>query len=624
MCGICGIFGKADVEVVRGMLSVLSHRGPDDECFVQGSDFCLGARRLSIIDVEGGRQPMSNELGDVWLAQNGEIYNFPLLRDRLISNGHSFKSRSDTEVIVHLYEEKGQGFYHSLNGMFAISLWDDTRKQGILVRDRVGKKPLYYFLQEGCLYFASEIKALLQVPGFKRKLNLKALHHYLSYKHVPCPQSIFQGVSALPPAHALFYRAGDGIRIERYWKACFSPDGVIESLSEDQLAEELLKVLKNSVRRRLISDVPIGFFLSGGLDSGLSTAIAAELADKQIETFTLAYPDENTFEGKRRDQEEARKISQIYGTKHHEEVVDFLNFPDEFPRIISCFDEPFSGVISTYFLSRLISKHVKVALTGDGADELFGSYLLHRLALPIHNYLQFRKTGDAQYGDLTPYQNDMGYLESLAEKDDWKWRYKLLVFSDEEKGDLYSSEIAQAAKKYSTLEHLQEYFACLDASDPLNRILEAEFYSFFPDQVLAFADRLSMAHSLELRTAYLDTELVELASRIPGRLKIKNGETKYILKKAAIRYLPEEIVYRKKEGFVMPITEWLHNDLEDYVRQTLGRDSLGKHGLFNVDYVEKLVDNFYDKEHDYRQGNKLLSLIAFQVWYEIYMTSSRL
>jgi len=623
MCGICGIFGKSDTQTVRRMLSVLSHRGPDDEYLVQREDFCLGARRLSIIDVEGGRQPLSNENGDIWAAQNGEIYNFPLLREQLISKGHSFKSRTDTEVIVHLYEEEGQDFYHSLNGMFAISLWDDAKKQGILVRDRVGKKPLYYFLQNGVLYFASEIKALLQIPGFERRLNLEALHHYLSYKHVPCPLSIFQGIHALPPAHALSFRHHDGLRIERYWKVHFSSDERTERLTEEEHVEELLRVLRKAVKRRLISDVPIGFFLSGGLDSGLSTALASELSTKQIETFTLTYPMEKSSEGKRLDQEEARKISQIYGTKHHEEIIDFPNFPEEFPRIISCFDEPFSGVVSTYFLSRLISQHVKVALSGDGADELFGSYLSHRLAFPLYNYVKFKETGAGSYNDFKPYQNDISFLESLVEKEDWKWRYKLLVFTDEEKAKLYSPELGETMKNYSTLKHLRQYFSCLDAADPLNRMLEAEFYSIFPDQVLTYVDRLSMAHSLEIRTAYLDPEFVELVAKIPGRLKIKNGETKYILKKAGVRYLPQEIVSRKKEGFVMPITEWFYHDLGDYVRETLAPDSLGKHGLFNIDYVQDLINEFYGKEYDYRQGNKLLSLIAFQVWYEIYMGGHR-
>ena len=620
MCGICGIFGKSDVGTVKKMLSVLQHRGPDDEYLVNGEGFCLGVRRLSIIDVEGGRQPLSNENGNVWVAQNGEIYNFPSLREQLISKGHRFKSRTDTEVIAHLYEEQGQSFYNSLNGMFAISLWDDARKQGILVRDRAGKKPLYYTLQNGILYFASEIKSILRVRGFKRRLNLEALHHYLSYKHVPCPQSIFQGINALPPAHVLVFRPGENLNIHRYWQADFAPGSHVESMTEDDLSDELLRVLKESVKRRLISDVPIGFFLSGGIDSGLITALASEITNHRIDTFTLTYPGENVSEGKRRDQEEARKISRLYDTNHHEEVVDFPNFPEEFPKIISCFDEPFSGVVSTYFLSRLISRHVKVALTGDGADELFGSYLSHRLALPLYNYAKFKETGNASYQDFTPYQNDINLLESLAEKEDWQWRYKLLVFSDDEKAMLYSPEIAENMRGYSTMGHLRHYFNNLTARDPLNRMLEAEFYSIFPDQVLEFADRLSMAHSLELRTAYLDTEFMEFVARIPGRLKINKGETKYILKKAAMRYLPTEIVSRKKEGFVMPITEWLYKDLRNYVIETLGPAPLKKHGLFNADYVQKLIEEFYNKDYDYRQGNKILSLIAFQVWYEIYMS----
>ncbi|MBN1162070.1 MAG: asparagine synthase (glutamine-hydrolyzing) [Dehalococcoidales bacterium] len=620
MCGICGVFGKADVKTAKKMLPLLAHRGPDDEYVVHGRDFCLGARRLSIIDIEGGRQPLSNETGDVWVAQNGEIYNFPFLRDQLIAKGHHFKSRTDTEVIVHVYEDQGREFYRSLNGMFAISLWDDAKKQGFLVRDRAGKKPLYYLVKDGVLYFASEIKALLLVPGFERKINIEALHHFLSYKHVPCPLSIFQGIYALPPAHSLTFCPGYGLKIERYWKVHFNSDDRTENLTEEEHIEELLRVLKQAVRRRLISDVPIGFFLSGGLDSGLSAALAAEMAGSQIKTFTLTYPESRASAGKNLDRESALKISQMYDTEHHEETIDFPDFPKEFPAIIDAFDEPFSGVASTYFLARAIARHVKVALSGDGADELFGSYLSHRLAYPLHNYVRSRETGETADNDLlVPYQDDTNYLESLAEKEDWRWRYKLLVFSDEEKASLYSPEIAEVTRVYSTLRHLRQYFDALKTTDPLNRILEAEFYSIFPDQVLAFVDRLSMAHSLEIRTAYLDPEFIELAARIPGRLKIKNGETKYILKQAGKRYLPPEIANRKKEGFIMPVTEWLYNDLEEYMRETLGPSPLKKHGLFNAAYVTRLIDDFYDKEYDYMQGNKLLSLLAFQVWYNIRM-----
>ena len=585
MCGIAGIFGKSDVDTLKKMLSTLYHRGPDDEYFVQDKNFCMGARRLSIIDVKGGRQPISNENGTIWVADNGEIYNFHELRDNLSQRGHVFKTKTDTEVIVHAYEEDKE-FFNSLNGMFAISIWDSNKRQGILLRDRTGKKPLYYTHIDDCLYFASEIKALLQIPNFKRKINFEALHYYLSYKHVPCPLTIFEKIYSLPPASVLYYQ-DSWCKINKYWHPDFTPS--VEA-TEEQISEKLIEILKGSVKRRMISDVPIGFFLSGGLDSSLEVALASQLTDKKLLTFTLAYKDES--EGKKKDRQNARLIAAMFGTEHYEDVIDYPDLPSEFENIISCFDEPFAGVISTYFLARYIHKYVKVAITGDGADELFGSYLSHRLAYPLS-------------------------LENGNKE--WEWRYKMGVFTDAEKSLLYSPETEGITRHYSTIHHLKHYFDSLTATDPVNRILEAEFNSIFPDQLLAFADRLSMAHSVELRTAYLDTESVEFVASLPGYLKVNNGETKYILKKAALNYIPADIVNRKKEGFIMPVTEWFYGKLKDYVKSELSPESLNRHGLFHSFYVNELMDGFYNKPYNYRVGNKLLSLVAFQVWYDKYM-----
>jgi len=461
MCGICGVFGGEDVETCKKMLSVLKHRGPDDEYLVSGNDFTVGARRLSIIDVEGGRQPISNESKKIWVAQNGEIYNFPELRDLLLKRGHSLLTRSDTEVLVHLYEDHGDNFLQYITGMYAIAIWDAKNKKGVLARDRVGKKPLYYIFHNGFLYFSSEIKSLLLIPGFKREINPEALHHYLSYKHIPCPLSIFKGICQIPPAHLLIFTPGKEPTIVRYWRLDFSP--LEGQLREEEIIEELVNILGAAVKRRLISDVPIGFFLSGGIDSGLSTALAANFSSKKIETFTLTYTEEASIPGKRQGMECARRVSQIYDTVHHEEIIEVENFPDEFPQIISHFDEPFAGVTSPYFLSRLISKHVKVALSGDGADELFGSYLSHRLSFPIYNYLMFKETGEPIYNNFGEFQKD--YMEKIAEKEDWRWRYKLTVFTDEEKTRLYSHSIADATRHYSTSSHIQKYF--FDPSLPM-------------------------------------------------------------------------------------------------------------------------------------------------------------
>lgn len=620
MCGICGVFGNGDSESVRAMLGVLNHRGPDDEHMVCGPDFALGARRLSIIDLEHGRQPVTNETGTVWAVLNGELYNLPELRSQILNRGHKLNSRCDTETLPHLYEEYMTGLVERIDGMFAIAVWDDSRKTGLLARDRMGKKPLYYHRAGDSLYFASEIKALLRIPGFQRKINLEALHHFLSYKHVPHPLSIFEGISILPPAHMMVFRPGTEPQISRYWDIDFSAAQEAASLPEEEIVERLLALFKQGLKRRLMSDVPIGFFLSGGLDSSLTTALATELAPGRIKTFSLTYTEGSTTEGKEQDRHWARWVADKYKTDHYEETIDHADFPQTLRSIIGCFDEPFSGVVSTYFLAQKISQHVKVAISGDGADELFGSYLSHRLASPLANYREYQLTGSPDL--VRPFEDQPDFLARFSGQEDWDWRRQLFVRSDEEKAALYAPEVAEMTREFNSGEHLRQRFASLTAADPLNRILEAEFRTILPDEVLTFVDRLSMAHSLEVRTAFLDTDFVSFVAGLPGNIKIKNGETKYILKKAALNYLPAEMVFRKKEGFLMPLAEWMVRDLESYVRDTLSRDSLSTHGLFDIEHVQSLVDGLYRDGGDYTDVNKVLSLLAFQEWYELYMMGS--
>jgi asparagine synthase (glutamine-hydrolysing) len=618
MCGIAGIFGTNDIDTTRSMLDCMIHRGPDDGYAVSGKDYAFGARRLSIVGLADGRQPLSNQGGDIWAAQNGELYNFPEARAFLLEKGHKLRTSCDTEIIPHLYEEFGNDFVQHIDGMFAICIWDENRRKGLLARDRMGKKPLYYFHQNGILYFASEIKCFLRLPGFQRRINLEALSYYLSFKHVPAPLTIFEGIQVLPPAHILLFDSG-AITLKRYWDLDFSP-GKYDDASEDELCEEMLSRLREGVKKRLMSDVPVGFFLSGGIDSSLSTALAAEICPDPVKTFTLTYEDGSTTSGKEEDKKWARWTADKYRTEHHEEVVQYKRFPDQLRRIISCFDEPFAGTVSTYFLSSLIAKHVKVAVSGDGADELFGSYLSHRLAQPLANYTTYAQSGEAQL--ISPFEEETERLKQLHEEEDWKWRSKLLVYREDEKLQLYDRGISGQIGKYSAERRLESDFANLTAKDPLNRVLEAEYKTIFADQVLAFVDRLSMAHSLEVRSAFLDTKLVEFVAQLPGNLKIKNGQTKYLLKKAALKYFPEQMVNRKKEGFLMPITEWLSGELEPYVRDVLSKERLAKHQLFDADAVTNLVNKLYLDKCDYTHVNKVFALVVFQEWYELYMGST--
>lgn len=569
------------------MLATLRHRGPDDEHIVSGDGFTIGARRLSIVDVAGGRQPLTNEDGTVVAAQNGEIYNFPAVRAALLAAGHVLHTHTDTEILPHLWEEYGERLPEHIHGMFAVAVWDARTQTGLLARDRMGKKPLYYWRHDNALYFASEIKAILAIPHFSRRLNYPALHHYLGYKHVPHPMSIFQDVWMLPPAHRLTFRPGAKQEVSRYWSLSFAPAG--DSVpNEADAVEELLARLRVAVQRRLMSDVPVGFFLSGGIDSSLTTALAAEVAPSQVATFTLTYDGQATTGAKEQDRRWARWVAERYGTDHHEETLTVASYPDSLRQILAAFDEPFAGVVSTYFLAQRMARHVKVAVAGDGADELFGSYLSHRLAAGAQT---------------TP---------------DWAWRARLLMFADEEKLSLYTPDVRQSLASCKTSEHLKAAFDGLTATDPLNRMLEAEWRGIFPDQVLAFVDRLSMAHSLEVRSAFLDTDVVEYVASLPGSLKIAGGVTKYLLKQAARRYFPAEMIDRPKEGFLMPMTQWVQGPLESWVRDTLAPSRLAEHRVFEPARVADLVERVYQPDADYRDVNKVLSLAIFQEWYDLY------
>ena len=601
MCGIAGMFGRGDRDSLARMLAVLRHRGPDDEHAIVGDRFAIGARRLSIVDVEGGRQPLTNEDGTVIAAQNGELYNFPELRPRLLEAGHSLHTRTDTEVLPHLWEEYGVGLPEHIQGMFAVAVWDDREQVGLLARDRMGKKPLYYCEHEGALYFASELKSLLTIPGFPRRLNRTALHHYLGYKHVPHPLTIFEGVRMLPPAHRLVFKPGEAPVVSRYWSLSFAPEN--GHIDEGDAVDELLARLRTAVRRRLMSDVPVGFFLSGGVDSSLTAALAAELGTGPVQTFTLTYADEATTAGKEQDRTWARWVAERYGTDHHEETIAVSNYPEQLRAIIRAFDEPFAGVVSTYFLAQRMAQHVKVAVAGDGADELFGSYLSHRLAAGVPEDVAREWPGSRP---------------GAAGMADWEWRGRLLMFDEEEKRSLYSPEWRDEFDSADTRAHVRCAFEGLTAQDPLNRVLEAEWKGIFPDQVLAFVDRLSMAHSLEVRSAFLDTDVVEFVARLPGSLKIRDGQTKYILKQAALRFFPRDMVLRPKEGVLRPVTQWVMRDLAPWVRSTLSPERLAQHGLFDEGRVRGLVDAVYRPGAGYRDVNKVLALAIFQEWYELY------
>jgi len=600
------------------MTDAIVHRGPDEEGFYSDGKMNLGIRRLSIIDLETGHQPVHNEDKRLWTVFNGEIYNFQGLRMDLMKRGHTFYTdHSDTEVIVHLYEEYGDDFLHQMNGMFAIALWDSQREKLLLIRDRMGVKPLFYAFSNGHLIFGSEIKAILAHPGYQRDINYDAIYHYFTLKNVPSPLTAFKCIYSLLPGEILTF-SKNGISKKRWWKIQYNEK---ENFDEGLIKVKILGLLEDATRIRMISDVPFGAYLSGGVDSSSIVALMTKYSDKPIKTFSLGYEDE--LKNKEADLFYSRKVAQAYNTDHYEYVMSHKELTDEIKNVIGAFDQPFSGTISTYFLTKLITKHVKVAISGDAADELFGSYLSHRVAQPMHHFkFLYEKVKD---GTLTEEEKDLfrpcdiTYLTDLYEKskgDEARWRYHLGVFSDEEKDLFLTSDFLLNVNPMPSLSVFVENFNKATSKDPLNRILEMEWNTQLPDQVLAFVDFLSMAHSVEIRSPFLDYRLVEFAATVPGPMKIKNGAVKDILKKTVIHLLPDGIVERPKEGFVLPIFDWMVDKLREYSFDVLSNKRMNSHHFFNREAVHEILKDY----HAGKKSNaaKVWNLMMFQVWWERY------
>lgn len=618
MCGVCGFTGKEDKTVLKRMADSIIHRGPDEDGYYSDGSVNLGMRRLSIIDLTTGHQPIHNEDKSLWTVFNGEIYNAPELRKELTEKGHRFYTdHSDTEVIVHLYEEYGDFFPNKINGMFAIALWDVKNKKLLLVRDRMGVKPLFYAVLNGMLIFGSEIKAILAHPGYSRDISNEGLYHYFTFKNVPAPLTAFKDIYSLLPGEMLVF-SQNSVNKTRWWKIRFSENN---EYSEKHVTETILSLLEDATRLRMTSDVPFGAYLSGGVDSSCIVALMTRFTDRPVKTFCLGYEDE--LKNKEADLYYARKVSKAYKTEHYEYIMSSQELVEDIENVITAFDQPFSGTISTFFLSKLIKKHVKVALSGDGADELFGSYLSHRTAQPMHHFVRLY---DKVKGDtLTDKERnlfapcDIKFLDDLYNKskgDESKWRYNLYLFSDIEKDKLLTRNFKDELNGVASFSMVKENFSALTAEGPLNRILEMEWNTQFPDQVLAFVDFLSMAHSVEIRSPFLDYRLVEFVATVPGTMKIKNGNVKDILKKAVGPLLPEGITKRPKEGFVLPVFDWMVEKLKEYSFDMLSEKNLKKHRLLNVNAVQDILQKYHSGDRSY--AGKVWNLMMFQVWWERY------
>jgi asparagine synthase (glutamine-hydrolysing) len=577
-------------------------------------------RRLSIIDLAGGHQPVTNEDGTIWVVLNGEIYNYREWRPTLEARGHRFASDSDTEVIVHLYEEYGDEFVHHLRGMFGIALWDKRRETLILVRDRLGIKPLYYATQGDRLTFGSELKALLP-DGVSREVDRQALHEFLSYNYIPGPRTIFKAVRKLQPGHRLIARHGRVV-VEPYWQP--EPPSAASRNVEPvaYYLERLTDLLKEAVRYRLIADVPLGVFLSGGLDSSSVVALMREVSSDPIKTFSIGFEDASYNE-----LPYARLVAQHFETEHHEFMVK-PDAVDIVPKLVHFFDEPFadSSAIPCYYLSELARRHVTVALGGDGGDEVFAGYETYtawKLAsyyrglsaplravipplvsrLPVsHSKISFDyKAKRFIQGALLP-----------PERGHYAWKE---VFSDDMKRELYAAN-GRAAALEDPFHVFERQFAACQATAMLSRLQYVDLRVYLPDDILVKVDRTSMAHSLEARVPLLDHKLVEFAATIPPELQLRGLRKKYLLKRVMAHRLPGKILNRKKGGFNVPVPSWLRDELRDYTRDVLSEKRLREQGFFDPGFVQRLVRDHQELRADYSRN--IWGLLIFALWYEEY------
>jgi asparagine synthase (glutamine-hydrolysing) len=625
MCGICGKYSPCGVktEELSCMLGTIVHRGPDDSgCYVN-ANIGLGSRRLSIIDLETGKQPISNEDGTIWVVYNGEIYNYQTLREQLEAKGHLFHTNSDTEVIVHLYEEVGEHCVEQLRGMFAFALWDKPQQKLLLARDRIGQKPLFYSRDGVDFLFGSEMKAILALHHQEPVLDPFAMHDYLSLRFIPPPNTIFKHIQKLPPAHTLVFQRGQ-IRLRRYWHLSFTEK---LSISEPEILEELHEQLKRTVESHLISDVPVGAFLSGGLDSSLIVAILAGDLSRKPETFSIGV-EESDFD----ELPFARMVAKQYETQHVEEYVS-ANLIQSLPDMIWHLDEPSDPIAACMFqAARLASNHVKVVLGGDGGDELFAGFDRYVGARYVDMYslmpLSLRKGLMGPMLDRLP---DSFTYKSLTQKLRWVHHLSLQAtaaeqyaeatcffrFTHEGKHALYSNPLWKELGERNSTAVITEPFNHAEADDLLDRMLYTDFVTRLPEHSLVLTDRMSMAHGLEARSPFLDHELVEFLAKIPGNIKVQNNQPKHLMRKLAAGYLPAPILNREKQGFMLPIAYWFRTDLFPLISQTLANSHFVKEGWFKREAIETLLREHRGNRHDHHV--RLWMLLNLELWWQLYI-----
>ncbi len=632
MCGICGIhnlnFEPLERQDLIGRMSErLKHRGPDSQGRFELPHLAFAIRRLSVIDLQTGDQPLSNETGDITLVFNGEIYNYRELRRELLSRGHRFKTQSDGEVIAHLYEEKGLDFVRELNGMFAIALWDRGAQRLVLARDRAGEKPLYYWQAGHTLVFASEIKSLLEYPGISRRLDTEALPQYFFYGYFPAPRTVYADIKKLPSAHLMVAEAGK-TRIECYWRLqdyLRAPEErPLTPHQERRACEELRGGIHEASVSRLVSDVPLGVFLSGGVDSSTVVATMSELSPGNVNSFSVSFPSRSFDEGGY-----AAYVARHFNTRHHVLMADDASMRKALGVLIDHLDEPMSdpAIIPTFLLSQFARQHIKVALSGEGGDELFGGYPTYLGARAAEYYLRLPKTFRRLVVDrvrnflpvssgAVPLGLFLRRFLTHAEKDPAERHHMWFgMFSPEEVDGLFAREWAGPHPPSSSLfSPLPRVLEGARFDEVLGEMLYLDFRMYLEDNLLVKVDRASMACSLEVRTPFLDHRLVEFAAGLPTSLKVRGFKGKYILKKAVEPWLPRKIIYRQKRGFAVPIASWIRNELRPLVEDALAEDKVKQQGLFNPAFVRQILGEHLAGRADHRKS--LWTLLCFQLWYD--------
>ncbi len=630
MCGICGFLDSRQSEQskqdsLRRMCGIISHRGPDDEGHYISGDVALGMRRLSIIDLAHGHQPISNEDETVWVILNGEIYNFQKLRDELESKGHRFRTRTDTEVIVHLYDDVGLECFRRLRGMFALALWDTKRKRLVLGRDRIGEKPLYFRREPHRFLFASELKSLLQADGVPRRLKFAALREYLSLGYVPAPLSMLDGIEKLLPGH---YLVVDQERIEdhQYWDV---PFGQPEKHTEQEWIERTRSKLLETVRMQLVSDVPLGAFLSGGLDSSSIVAAMAQMTGRPVKTYSIGYQGEHSYYN---ELPYAKVVAQAFGTDHHEIVVR-PEVSELLPKLVWHLDEPVadSACLTTYLVSKLARQSVTVILSGVGGDELFGGYrrylgdsmlryyrhlpgplrrkwlpaLLARIPQDRHSLWKDYARYAAAFVNSAELDAASRYIEYVT------------LFPPQTQGNLLIESATQSGGSAFAISTLRGYFNHCGDPDDLNRIIYADLKTSLADDLLAMTDRMTMAASIECRAPLVDHEMIELASHMPSNLKVRGFQMKYLMKQAVAPWLPREILERKKRGFGAPMGAWLRKDIQPMVSELLSEEATRKRGLFSWPAIQQLLADHSAERKDYT--DQLFSLVMLELWLQAFL-----